>query len=149
MSNQDLNCRNDLLVCVYRSDLDRIKFNSRSILEKNQWYLVSYIGFEAMIPSLKGKWLFNSALVYLSKKKTDYTLTTLIPSLCLLARIGYYWPRGGGDREAKPPLLYILTTLRLHYMVKLTFFVKIGIMKNTKRQDFWWTVLNSNQWRLP
>jgi len=23
----------------------------------------------------------------------------------LLARIGYYWLRGGGDREAKPPLL--------------------------------------------
>ena len=87
-----------------------------------------------MTPSLKGKWLFNRALVYLNKKKSDYTLATFIPSLCLLARIGYYWLRGGGDREAKPPLLHILTTLRLHYMVKLTLFIKIGIIH---RQEIW------------
>ena len=120
-----------------RSDLDNLKLNSRSILEKNQWYLVSHIGYEAMTPLLKGKLLFNSTHVYLSKKKSDCTLATFIPSLYLLARIGYYWLRGGGDREAKPPLLYILTTLQLHCMVKLTLFIKIGIMKNTKRQDFW------------
>ena len=40
MSNQDLNCRNDLLVRLNRSNLNRIKLNSHPILEKNQWYFV-------------------------------------------------------------------------------------------------------------
>ena len=46
--------------------------------------LVSPIGFEPMTPSSKGKQLFNSDLVYLSKKKSDYALVHLF-------RVYVYW----------------------------------------------------------
>ena len=124
MSNQDLNCRNDLLMCLYRSDLDRVKFNSHSILEKNHCYLGKLYWIRTNDTFLKRKVIIQQRSCLFKQKKSDYTLTTLIPSLYLLARIRYHRLRGGGDREAKPPLQYILTTLRLDYMLIFTLFCK-------------------------
>ena len=65
---------------------------------------------------LKRKAIIQQYYCLFIQKKSYYTLAILIPSLYLSARIGYYFIRGGGDREAKPPLFVYsdYTPITLH-----------------------------------
>ena len=45
-----------------------------------------------------------------------YPANTLIPSLCFTVRIRYYWTRGGGDREAKPPPCHAQKRVFIHFV---------------------------------
>ena len=82
MSNQDLNCRNDLLERL----ADRVLIDQNSILIlywKNQWYLAAY-GILSNDSFIKGKMIIQQCSCLFKQKKYEYTMPHLF-------RVYIYW----------------------------------------------------------